>query len=1072
MTATASGPAGSGPAIARRPLLTRTGAWIAMVAGVLVLLGWCLDQALLKSVVPGAVHMKPNTALGLLGAGAALWLALGRRTARTDLLRACIGVALGLLGVATLAQYLAGVNLGIDQLLFRDTAHAFNAAPGRMSPFTAWSFVMLGICLALLGQRGWRGRLVVLCSVQVALIGGLALLGYLWNAVELVTDAWAPPVALNTAVALLGLGIGIVAEHIRIVRAARRDDAFVLIERRLVLAFWGMVLVLVLTASFTYRSNMQFASTARMVEHTQQVRLELAALDGCMDHVESAQRLYMLMSNAEALGSFRSTAQSCGLVPQNILALVSDNPAEVARAQALRALVPQRLDELHRMTAVFQSRGLDAARAALAFSAGPLLMRRIEGAIAEMDQVERGLLATRQARQSHDQTVMLVSLLATLVAAVGIFALLIRAMLRGVRASGTLREEMQQQKALLRAVVDSVPHVIAYKDKDGGYLGCNGAFAAMIGKSVEQVAGCRAGDLFPASYAGLTQARDREALSRMERTVVEDWVHYPDGKQRLMEVMRTPLRKKEGEPIGLVVIGCDITERKKAEDEMVRARELAEQAARTKAAFLANMSHEIRTPLTGMLGMADLLAAETLTPAQQSYVGTMRSSGKHLLNVINDILDFSRSETGKLELECIDFSLPQVLERLRSLAQPLATDRGLQLHMNLTPHSPVVVRGDPTRLTQVLLNLASNAIKFTERGSVTVHASQHVAGDGTARFRFEVRDTGMGIAPQTLAQLFAPFVQADSSTVRRFGGSGLGLAISKRLVEAMGGSIGATSEPGHGSVFFFEIPLQPGDPNAIAKPGTAGTPAPEPRRILVAEDVAVNRDILRLALTRQGHTLVLVEDGAQALALVQQQPFDLVLMDVQMPVMDGVEATRRIRKLDGPLRDIPIVGLTANVMAHERARYLDAGMSDCVMKPIDWDQLNAAISRCARIDPPDAVAPAEEKALVDEKALGTLRGFIGDAQVQALLRDGMVAFQDYCDSMREGADGESGIGRDAHKLKGSAGTFGLAALCSAAEDIEAAVDRGDSGAPRVPALQDVLQRTRRELTALGLLAAA
>jgi CheY-like chemotaxis protein len=402
-----------------------------------------------------------------------------------------------------------------------------------------------------------------------------------------------------------------------------------------------------------------------------------------------------------------------------------------------------------------------------------------------------------------------------------------------------------------------------------------------------------------------------------------------------------------------------------------------------------------------------------------------------------------------------------MLERLRSIAHPLAADRGLQLHFALTPHSPAVVRGDPTRLTQVLLNLVSNAVKFTERGSVTVTVSQSAGAGAAACHRFEVRDTGLGIAPDVLQRLFAPFVQADSSTVRRFGGSGLGLAISKRLVEAMGGTIGASSEPGAGSVFHFEIPLEPGDPDALQRPGKADAAPLQGRRILVAEDVALNRDILRVALGRQEHQLVMAQDGAQALALVQQQPFDLVLMDVQMPVMDGVEATRRIRCLDGPVRDIPIIGLTANVMAHERARYLAAGMNACVMKPIDWEALNAAIARCAPVPSDTTVATG----LVDAGVLDALRGVLGDAQMRRLLREGMATFRGYCDGMAGG-----GMHDAAHKLKGSAGTLGLAGISAAAERVEAAIDQGGDGGPHLPALREALERTDRELAALGLLA--
>ena len=364
--------------------------------------------------------------------------------------------------------------------------------------------------------------------------------------------------------------------------------------------------------------------------------------------------------------------------------------------------------------------------------------------------------------------------------------------------------------------------------------------------------------------------------------------------------------------------------------------------AEARAEFLAAMSHEIRTPMTGVLGMVDLLEAQDLPPKQASYVESIRASGRHLLHIINDILDFSRIETGKIDLEHVDFSLPLILERLRSLLNPMAMERGIELHFELAEHSPPVLRGDPTRLKQVLLNLAGNAIKFTDNGSVSLVVSYDRHDRGWL-FRFEVRDTGIGMSTETQAQLFTAFMQADHSTRREYGGTGLGLAISKRLVEAMGGTIGVDSEEGVGSVFWFEVPFAEG--YAIQSPvADAALAAPlAPRRILVAEDVELNRDIIRTVLERDGHDVVFAWNGRQAVELVREFPFDLVLMDIQMPLMDGVEATREIRKLEGRAADVPIVALTANVMVAEQDKCLKAGMNDVLMKPIEWERVREVI---------------------------------------------------------------------------------------------------------------------------------
>jgi CheY-like chemotaxis protein len=335
----------------------------------------------------------------------------------------------------------------------------------------------------------------------------------------------------------------------------------------------------------------------------------------------------------------------------------------------------------------------------------------------------------------------------------------------------------------------------------------------------------------------------------------------------------------------------------------------------------------------------------------------------------------------------------------------------------------------------VLLNLVTNAIKFTERGAVTVIARPAPAADTRPLLRFEVSDTGPGIPAEVLSQLFEPFVQADSSTARVHGGSGLGLAICKRLVEAMGGSIGASSEPGAGSCFFFELPLVRGSAEALQS--EAKNPAPSvPRR------------------------LVFAGNGEEAVRLARDGDFDLVLMDVQMPVMDGVEATRRIRALDGPASGLPIVGLTANVMARERDGYLQAGMDECLTKPIDWRELSAVISR-------RALLPDSGSALVDPHAFDALAGVTGQARMQELVREGFDAYRLYHAEMLL-AD-PAGLASNAHKISGSAGTLGLRGIAVAAARIEAAVKEGGDAATLLAGLERALATTREELLQRGIL---
>jgi CheY-like chemotaxis protein/HPt (histidine-containing phosphotransfer) domain-containing protein len=478
--------------------------------------------------------------------------------------------------------------------------------------------------------------------------------------------------------------------------------------------------------------------------------------------------------------------------------------------------------------------------------------------------------------------------------------------------------------------------------------------------------------------------------------------------------------------------------------------------------------------MTGVLGMVDLLGAEPLTDHQRSYLDAMRASGRHLLSLINDILDFTRIESGRLELDEAEFELPELLEGVRAVMHPLAMPRGIGLEMAPDPDVPVALTGDPLRLKQVLMNLVGNAIKFTSVGSVRVRVTRLPAPEPDAVWlRFEVHDSGVGVEPEQLRRLFAPFMQADRSISRKYGGSGLGLAISKRLVELMGGRIGAESVPGQGSVFHFEVPLRAGEALADTVEGASHRAEVAPRRILVAEDIEINRRILQGGLGRQGHQLTFAVNGAEALAKLEEGDFDLVLMDVQMPVMDGVEATRRIRCLAGPKAGIPVLGLTANVIAREREQYVSAGMTDCLMKPFDWDQLAAAIARYGG-DAPAAgplVAPSRPVAVsgpLDEAALAALGEMGEPKEVESLVRAALESYGSACSRMLEPTAAAEEVRRSAHDICGTAGMLGLHAIWEQAARIEGAPEAPDL-VQRVGALRHAMASTTELLLARGVI---
>ncbi len=375
----------------------------------------------------------------------------------------------------------------------------------------------------------------------------------------------------------------------------------------------------------------------------------------------------------------------------------------------------------------------------------------------------------------------------------------------------------------------------------------------------------------------------------------------------------------------------------------------AEAANRAKSAFLANMSHEIRTPMNAILGLSYLLRRESADPHQCEQLGKISEAGNHLLSIINDILDISKIEAGKLELERRDFDLGELLENVASLVGERAEAKNLYLERQLDPRLVGYWRGDPTRLQQVLVNFAGNAVKFTERGGVTLAIRQIEVDGERSRIEFEVRDTGIGIAPEDQARLFQPFEQADGSTTRRFGGTGLGLAISRRLIELMGGGIELDSLPGRGSAFRFRLWLARGGEPVAVRRGHGEDEARLRRahagqRVLLAEDNPFNQEVARDLLRRVGLEVDLAGDGEEALALAAAHDYALVLMDMQMPRLDGVEAARRIRALPAHA-DTPILAMTANVFEDDRRRCIAAGMNDHVGKPVEPERLYATLLR-------------------------------------------------------------------------------------------------------------------------------
>jgi PAS domain S-box-containing protein len=442
--------------------------------------------------------------------------------------------------------------------------------------------------------------------------------------------------------------------------------------------------------------------------------------------------------------------------------------------------------------------------------------------------------------------------------------------------------------------------------------------------------------VFPADLPGAV-ARLEHAVATHEPYDDEFRILSPEGEIRYVRA-HGQIVEGSGQRGRLIGTNWDVT-------DLRTLQHLAERSNLAKSEFLAHMSHEIRTPMNGMLGITELLLDEPLSPEQRRFVGMLQESGRSLLAIINNVLDFSKIEAGKVELEKLTFNLNTLIGGIVEMLRPLAQDKRLSLEYHIASNISAHILGDPTRLRQVILNLLNNALKFTEHGKVVVRVSHAMPDEGYDFLRFEIEDTGIGIAEQNLHLLFQQFSQVDRSDTRRYGGTGLGLAISRRLVEAMHGTINVESHVGLGSTFYFTAYLPPTEQPNLPAGILAGSTIYAPRRILLVDDNLVNQIVAKGMLLKDGHDVVLACDGSEAIERISETPFDLVLMDMQMPIMDGIGATRHVRALYGPASQVPIIAMTANVMPDQIQACKNAGMNDHIGKPINLAGLRAVIDK-------------------------------------------------------------------------------------------------------------------------------
>ncbi|WP_338875865.1 response regulator [Spirosoma sp. SC4-14] len=816
--------------------------------------------------------------------------------------------------------------------------------------------------------------------------------------------------------------------------------------------------------------NTWLIHTHLVLQKTQQIQSHLTNLDNDL-------RGYLLSQNNPFFkADYDRNAQKMVERLREIKKLTTDSPHQQKRLQVVDQLLRQKLTH-GKLLFTLSTNGLARLDSVEGFM---LISDRLSYQLKQIEAVENELLIVRAAASEQSASYATRSSLVGAVAALAMILWAIYLLFRTLKNTTKLNQQLAQSEQQLKQFLEAVPVSIMVISKDSTLYYANQAATAMFGAatkltSYEDILKQIQLYKFPEGTPYPAEQRPAYLAMQGKTAWVDDLELRFDGKAIQLLSCASPVFDTEGKLQYVVSTSMDISERAQAQRKLEEAKELAEQAARLKENFLANMSHEIRTPLNSIIGFSNLLEVTTLTHEQAEYVKLVQTAGKNLLTIVNDILDISKIEAGMIQMESIPFSIRSLIVSLQTMLQPSATDKNLELVFFIDPTLPPLVLGDPTRLTQILLNLLSNAIKFTKNGSVTVYISRQEETHESVRVQFRVKDTGIGIEATMLPHIFERFRQASDFTTRFYGGTGLGLNIVKSLIEMQGGWITVESQPGIGSEFTLELtyPVAPESVRQTMDPSwSPSESAKKSLTILAVEDNPMNQKLVLQVIKRLGYTAKLAENGQQALDLLQDNHFDLILMDIQMPIMDGYQTTRHIRNT--LQSTIPIIAMTAHALASEREQCLQAGMNDFLPKPFQMDDLDRMIKHYGfSNEHPAPVIESPQPAIAESSGVFSLEPLLNSVGNDPELA--MELLEIYLDKTPQEikllkqavADKDvPSIGRTLHTQKAPAMMMGLQRVTEKNLTIEALV-KGDKSIDEVaPLVEEYITIVEAELPAI------